>query len=435
MNRKRRFLISLLLLDAPVAQAQFDYTTNGGTITLTDYTGPGGAVTISNFVNIIGSNAFGSCASLKNITIPDSVTSIGFEAFVNCESLTNVSISDSVTSIGELAFLSCTYLTNITIPGSASSIGDNAFYDCMFLANVTMSNGVTSIGDAAFYGCTHLANITIPASVSSIREFAFYDCASLKNITLPDGVPSIGASTFFGCSSLSNLTISASDTNIAGDNFTGDLSLVSISVAPLNPAYSSLNGVLFDKSQTTLIQYPVGSLAQSYVIPNGVTSIAGYAFSPGPVSRDSDYLASLTIAASVTNIGLEAFYACFGLKALYFLGNCPSGDWIEALNGITPNAAIYHLPGTTGFSRGYPWTLPCPVILQSTTNFGAQPSGFSLTVSWASNATVVVQACANLSQPDWQPLQTNALTASGYFNFVDSEWNNYPCRFYRVVAQ
>ena len=40
----------------------------------------------------------------------------------------------------------------------------------------------------------------------------------------------------------------------------------------LNSVYSSVDGVLFDKSQTTLIQCP-GGKAGSYTIPNSVTSI------------------------------------------------------------------------------------------------------------------------------------------------------------------
>jgi hypothetical protein len=439
MKYVRPFILFLaMLVLAATAQAQFSYETNGSAIVLTDCAGLGGAVTISNFVTIIGSNAFASCTKLENITIPASVTTIEFGAFGGCESLTNVSIPDSVTSIGQDAFLGCIYLTNITIPGSVSSIGDNAFYGCLFLANVTMSNGVTSLGYSVFYECTHLTNITMPASMFSIGESAFYDCAKLKNIIIPDGVPSIGALTFFACTSLTTLTISASVTNIADiaydpDVFSGDLSLVSINVDPLNPAYSSVDGVLFDKSQTTLLQYPAGRLAKSYVVPNGVTSIADSAFSVGNDFFFASDLAYLTIAASVTNIGDGAFEGCVGLKALYFLGNYPSGDWMVVLNGITPSAAVYHLPGTTGFGRGYPWVLPYPVILQSATNFGVQPSGFSFTVSWASNATVVVQACANLSQPDWQPLQTNTIAASnGVWLFSDPQWANYPARYYRL---
>ena len=78
-----KLLPLLLLLILPgVVQAQFTYTINNATITITGYTGPGGAVAIPDTINglpvtSIGYSAFGGCSSLRSVTIPDSVTSIG----------------------------------------------------------------------------------------------------------------------------------------------------------------------------------------------------------------------------------------------------------------------------------------------------------------------------------------------------------------------
>ena len=80
-------LLLLSLLPA-VVQAQFTFTTNNGTLTITGYTGPGGAVTIPSMVydlpvTSIGTNAFYNCTSLAGVTIPNSATNIGNEAFYN----------------------------------------------------------------------------------------------------------------------------------------------------------------------------------------------------------------------------------------------------------------------------------------------------------------------------------------------------------------
>jgi hypothetical protein len=48
-------------------------------------------------------------------------------------------------------------------------------------------------------------------------------------------------------------------------------------VDSLNLAYSSAEGVLFNKAQSVLIEYPAGK-AGPYTIPNRVTSIGGGAF-------------------------------------------------------------------------------------------------------------------------------------------------------------
>jgi len=69
-------------------------------------------------------------------------------------------------------------------------------------------------------------------------------------------------------------------------------------VEALNSFYSSVDGVLFNKSQTTLIQYP-GGKAGAYIIPGSVTSI-GIAF-----SRCTN-LTSVTIPSSVTGASVLA---------------------------------------------------------------------------------------------------------------------------------
>ncbi|MGA2750604.1 MAG: hypothetical protein ABSG59_17670, partial [Verrucomicrobiota bacterium] len=108
----------------------------------------------------------------------------------------------------------------------------------------------------------------------------------------------------------------------------------------------------------------------------------------------------------------------------------------------TLKVTLYYLPGTTGWRTNFDgiptalWTLPNPMILNNSTKFGLQPGGFSFTVSWASNATVVVEASTNLATPTWQPLQTNTIAATnGVLNFSDPDWTSFPGRFYRVVAQ
>jgi hypothetical protein len=62
---------------------------------------------------------------------------------------------------------------------------------------------------------------------------------------------------------------------------------------------------------------------------------------------------------------------------------------------------------------------------------GVLNNKFQFTFSWANNTAVVVEACTNLSNPIWQPVQTNTLTG-GSAVFNDPQWANYPGRFYRL---
>ena len=83
--------VSVLWLSAWVlgtgvlAQAQFDYTTNYGSITITGYSGPGGAVAIPDTIN----------------DLP--VTGIGERAFF-ARTLTSVTQGNNLSSIGDWAF-------------------------------------------------------------------------------------------------------------------------------------------------------------------------------------------------------------------------------------------------------------------------------------------------------------------------------------------
>ena len=78
--------------------------------------------------------------------------------------------------------------------------------------------------------------------------------------------------------------------------------------------------------------------------------------------------------------------------------------------------------------------MPYPLILNHNPGFGVQNNQFGFTVSWATNGSIVVEACTNLANPVWSPMATNAL-ASGTNHFSDPQWTNYPSRFYRVMGQ
>ena len=95
-------------------------------------------------------------------------------------------------------------------------------------------------------------------SVIYIEAAAFNSCFSLRNVTIPNSVTSIGNNAFSYCTSMTNVTIPNSVTNIEVFAFAVCASLTNISVAAANVVYSSLDGVLFNKAQTILFQFPAG---------------------------------------------------------------------------------------------------------------------------------------------------------------------------------
>ncbi len=145
--------------------------------------------------------------------------------------------------------------------------------------------------------------------VTSIRGGAFYNCTSLTSATIATSVTNIGDWAFDG-TGLTSVTIGTNVTRIGNWAFAFCTGLTAIAVEALNSAYISVGGVLFNKSQRTLIQYPPGRPGTSYTIPNTVTHIGDAAFS-GCTS-----LTNVTIGTNVTSIGFAAFHHCQSLTSI-----------------------------------------------------------------------------------------------------------------------
>ena len=123
---------------------------------------------------------------------------------------------------------------------------------------------VTYIERGAFDHCPFLTSLSIPSTVKLIDDFASY---------------------------------------AYGDKFLGCIGLKAIHVDEDNPAYTSDNGVLFNKDKTELYLYPKAKEGE-YVVPSSVTAINRFAFS------GCYELESVFIHKNVTQIGDFAFFDC-----------------------------------------------------------------------------------------------------------------------------
>ncbi|KAB2653079.1 MAG: leucine-rich repeat domain-containing protein, partial [Verrucomicrobia bacterium] len=204
------------------------------------------------------------------------------------------------TSKAELLFTSDA--TAITITGS------NPQATGVLIIPTTINNlPVTSIGDSAFAYCSGLTSMTLPNSVTSIGQKAFAECSGLTSVNIPNNVTSIGDYAFWHCTRLTRFSVDIANTT-----------------------FSSNDGVLFNKAQTSLLSFPNGK-ARGYTIPNSVTSIGSWAFA------NCNGLTSVTLPNSVTSIGSWAFANCTGLTSVTLPDSVTSiGSWAFAnCTGLT----------------------------------------------------------------------------------------------------
>lgn len=196
---------------------------------------------------------------------------------------------------GSNAFTNCDGLTSVEL--GAKTHEDDEFF------NISVSN-------RDFEGCNHLVNIYVNSDNSyytSIDGVLYSkDKSTLKmfpigrtgSYSIPTNVSSVGLMAF-KYTNIEELTIPNSLYNF-DDDFLGDCTkLTSIKVSDSNSMYSSLNGILYNKSQTAIVRYPVGKKG-NVTIDKNIVSIQANAFAKCEID-------SFVCNSNTKSIDLSAF--------------------------------------------------------------------------------------------------------------------------------
>lgn len=268
--------------------------------------GVAGAYRVSDGVTRIGAWAFSSCSELDSITFPSSVAAFDKTPFLCCVRLKRLYFEGAAPSPWPLG-------------GSGGSRGAMIYYRAGAVGWGTTFGGLPTASWESQKVSPPVPLPDVLAQSTPLACFAYSTAGGGVTITRYQGTNSsvvipakvdehpvigIGDQAFPTLKNLAAVLIPPSVTQIATrvSAFTCE-GLLAIHVDAANPAYSSIDGVLFNKEGTRLVRYPQGRRG-AYRVPEGVTEIGDRAF-------DHNYwLTDIALPESVTNIGAFAFNEC-----------------------------------------------------------------------------------------------------------------------------
>lgn len=342
-------------------------------------------------VKCIDIMSFANCTSLSEVIFPENLTEIGLAAFISCESLEEIILPESLETVGQSAFMD-TALKKIRIPENVADIGysafgydidDNPIEDFIIIGKIgsaaqqysvdtdtdyDYANNFTFIssevadaeeeynsmnpipssdgeyeysvlddGTCCILFCVSIDDtITVPAEIDGYTVTSIYKGAFIANkasaIIFPDTVKTISEAVF--SEYVESITIPASCTEIEGtEPFLTCLNLREINVTGEGDgAYSSEDGVLYNKDKSVIIAYPMKKSDTSYKAPSSVKEISMSAFCYNEFIENVDIsgvekigsysfedctnISNVKLSKELNFIGTNAFFGCTSLESI-----------------------------------------------------------------------------------------------------------------------
>lgn len=350
-----------------------------GSETITD-DGNGGWK-LGDYITTPNQGIFAGSTNITNLTIGSNMLGISDFAFYNCGTLKNITLANGLTTIGNGAFADCRNLEEFNIATNAliKAIGKDAFYNCRSLRSFTVPIGLEALGDNCFENCEGLESINFLGEGSSemylsvLGNHLFRGCSSLSEVEFPSTYVenNLDIDMFKGCTSLQRVIIHNDDLNFndnhskdstnypncsyTWDEFRNELPNSFYFEGPLNSSirdtanqnsvtYKYPDQELYEKvekahaygeadpnDRSAQVIYRVnnsgdlvyfGKLQGSpdpdvLEIPEQIGSFSIQRIAQGSFNNNC-YLNKVTIPASVTEIGPDAFKGCHALRTVTF---------------------------------------------------------------------------------------------------------------------
>lgn len=282
-----------------------------------------GTVTLPSSLQFLGEGAFMSCYKVKEYIIPATLHAIGHLAFhrsfdlirfivdannPHYQSLEGVLYSKDGTRL--IQYPANGELLTFVIPASVQTIEEGAFSNAQNLEHITMNDHVVSIGEYTFAFASALRTIQLSNALVEIPSFAFLYATKLESITLPTSTQIVHAYAFEHCHALTTVYLNKHLQDVSPYSFDGSFAIEMYSVDTENITYQSVDGVVYTKSNQTLVIYPAGSSNLTYSVLSQTTAIGYRSF------LGAKHLEVIIIPDTVKIIEDKAFYHAVALKTV-----------------------------------------------------------------------------------------------------------------------
>lgn len=286
----------------------------------------------------------------ENIIIPEeipfdgseqTVKIIGSGTFINCQNINSIMSSNEITNISSYAFYGCKNLTTVYLGKKVNYVSSSAFFCCPNLERIIVDaeNETFTIGeDGALYNKDQTKLIKIPSvscnpvtgmfntkyelplSVKEISPGAFDSCTHLteiiankdsENFSSVDGVLYNKTQTeiiAYPCGKTEPIfNVPVQVEKVALRTFANCQNLIAINANSESKHFSSVDGALYDNFQTELFAYPAGKPSDDYTPPQKLQVISSYAFA------GCTHLKTLTLPGTIESLEVGIFEGCINL--------------------------------------------------------------------------------------------------------------------------